>query len=317
MFRIDLSPLIWLSMNFFRVASFASGNRFRARSSAAAFCGVSPPRHPDERIEVLRVRVQLVPRSLGDRDRAERRPTRRRVEDAPHEERLVRAARERHVDRRAEMQLVPLRVAVVDERAVGAELREHRLRAFLPLELEHRPAGRVDRRREEVLAERARVAGADVRDRLDARCLRNRVGGGDRDRVEVVLGRDRVVRVRPDLVHRTTERCGDAGGEQRDQRDEREADHQRGRSGRGALRVAPSVVAGEPRRSRSMYVGQPCSDAVIDLVDPPERDDEQEHEPRAPGATAVGAPRPRQVARPRAPRVRRRRRSAARRRPSR
>ena len=62
MFRIEFSPLIWLSMNFFRVASFASGNRFSAWSSLAAFCGVSPPRHADERVEVLRVRVQLVPR---------------------------------------------------------------------------------------------------------------------------------------------------------------------------------------------------------------------------------------------------------------
>ena len=38
-----------------------------------------------------------------------------------------------------------LRVAVVDERAVGAELGEHRLRAVLPVEREHLLGVRVDR----------------------------------------------------------------------------------------------------------------------------------------------------------------------------
>ena len=100
--------------------------------------------------------------------------------------------------------------------------------------------------------------------------LRDRVGGCDRDRVEVVLRRDRVVRVRPDLVHGAAERRRDPGGEQRDERDEREPDHQRGRSRRGPLRVAPRVVAGEPPSSAADLRRRPA-EAPGERPDEPDR----------------------------------------------
>ena len=43
MFSTELSPEIWLSMNFCRVATFAFGNSFRVRSRVAAFAGLWPP----------------------------------------------------------------------------------------------------------------------------------------------------------------------------------------------------------------------------------------------------------------------------------
>ncbi len=66
-----------------------------------------------------------------------------------------------------------------------------------------------------------------------------------RNRAEVVLCRDRVVGVAPDLVDGAAEAVGDPGGEHRDERHERETDHQRGCGGRGALRIAARVVARE------------------------------------------------------------------------
>ena len=43
MFRIELSPLIWLSMNCWRVCTFAFGKLFSVVSSEARFDALSPP----------------------------------------------------------------------------------------------------------------------------------------------------------------------------------------------------------------------------------------------------------------------------------
>ena len=85
MLSTELSPEIWLSMNCSRVCTFAFGNGFSAVSSAASLVlRRSPACHLEERVEVLRLRVLGVPRRRRDRDGAERRAARRRVEDALH-----------------------------------------------------------------------------------------------------------------------------------------------------------------------------------------------------------------------------------------
>ena len=162
-----------------------------------------------------------------------------------------------------------------------AERRKRGGRSHLPVELEHARAGRIDRGREEAVAERLRVAGADVADRLDARDRSNGVGRRDRDRLEVVLRGDRVAGVVPDLVDGAAERRRDARREHGDERDEREADHQRG-CGRGSsLRVPPRVVARQLGRRRPVDEGREDAvpDPVVAHVDPADRRD-QEDDPR-------------------------------------
>ena len=118
--------------------------------------------------------------------------------------------------------------------------------------------GGLTRGREEPLAERADLTGAHVADRLDDRALRGSIGRRRRDRAEVVLCRDRVVRVVPDVVDGAAEARRDAGGEHRDQRDERQPDHQRGGGRRRALRVAARVVARERTRSAAQARRRPA-----------------------------------------------------------
>ena len=189
------------------------------------------------------------------------------------------------VDRRSDAQVVPLRVAVVDERAVGAERRDDgACEPSFQSSLNIVPPAGLTRRGEEVLAERLRVAGADVADRLDAGRLRGGVRRRDRDRVEVVLRGDRVVGVVQILSTAPRERCDVMpGGEHGDDGHEREADHQRGGGRRRALRVSLRVVARELRGRRAVDVRRPrlVPEAVVDLVEPAERDDEQEDEPEA------------------------------------
>ena len=43
MFRIEFKPLIWLSMNCWRVCAFAFGKDFSRSCSALRFASVSPP----------------------------------------------------------------------------------------------------------------------------------------------------------------------------------------------------------------------------------------------------------------------------------
>jgi hypothetical protein len=115
---------------------------------------------------------------------------------------------------------------VIDEGAVLAQVREDLLRARDPVERQHLAGVRVHGGDELRLVEDPRLTCARARDRLDALGIRRRFGGLRRDRREVVLGRDRVVG-REDVVDRTSERAGDTGGECGDERNEREADHQR------------------------------------------------------------------------------------------
>ena len=65
-----------------------------------------------------------------------------------------------------------------------------------------------------------------------------------RERVEPVLGGQRVVRDEQ-LVDRVAERRAQSGAQDRHERDQREADHQRRRCRRGPARVSHRVLAGE------------------------------------------------------------------------
>ena len=94
------------------------------------------------------------------------------------------------------------------------------------------------------------------------RHLRRRVRGRDGDRREVVLRRDRVVGV-PDVVDGAAEALRDPGREHRDERHQRQADHQRGRRRGRALGVAAAScrARARPRRRRTARAGQPSTAA--------------------------------------------------------
>ena len=114
----------------------------------------------------------------------------------------------------------------------------------------------------------------------DDRALGSGVRDRRRDRREVVLRRDRVVGVVPDVVDRAAEALRDPGREHRDERDERESDHQR-RRGRGrALRVAAGVVtrerpggAADARRGPAQRPGERADEAHRE-----QRDADEDHQ---------------------------------------
>ena len=184
-----------------------------------------PATHEHERVEILRVGHVAVPGRGGDGDAAERRAAGRRVEDALHVEELLGAVGEGERHRRAQREVMTLRVVLVDERSVLAERRQHACRALLPVQVEHAAGRRIDGSGRDLVPERKRFAGADVRDGDHTGRLRDRVRGGDRDRIEVVLRGDRVVRVLPDVLHGPAKARDDAGRQDRHQGHEREADH--------------------------------------------------------------------------------------------
>src|SRR6476469_8707348 len=82
--------------------------------------------------------------------------------------------------------------------------------AVQPLPAEDLRGTRIPRCRLVHLVEDEAVADSDVRARLDSGRLRGRVAGGDRDRVEVVLRRDRVT-ADPEVVDRPAEALRDSG----------------------------------------------------------------------------------------------------------
>ena len=86
---------------------------------------------------------------------------------------------ERELDGRPDRELVVAGVPVVHEGAVLAEVGEHLLRPFLPVDEDHLARGRVHRRREDDVTEGLHLAGADVHDRVDAGRLGHCVGGLD------------------------------------------------------------------------------------------------------------------------------------------
>ena len=100
----------------------------------------------------------------------------------------------------------------------------------------------------------ARASRPDVADEVHALRRARRLPHADRKRREVVLGRHRVVGVLPELVDRIPEGRDDAGGEDGDERDERQADHERRRRRGGSLRVASGVFA----RKRSGHAAESC-----------------------------------------------------------
>ena len=226
-----------------------------------------PTLHLHERVEVLRVGVVRIPRGGGDRHGPERRAARRRVEDALDHEPLGDAVDEGDVDRRAHLEVVALRVVLVDEGTVLAQVRQRLLRAVHPVERDHLARPWIDRRREDRLVEDEGVAGANAADRRHTGCLCRGLGRRDRNRIEVVLCRDRVV-AGEDVVHRARERLHDPGRERRDERHEREADHECGRGRGGALRVAAAVLAAE---LRALALGQEARELHGPLGLPAER----------------------------------------------
>ncbi len=140
-----------------------------------------------------------------------------------------------------------VREVLVDERSVGSELAEDLVRALDPVEVDHLRRSRVDGSCELGRPEDERLTRAHVANGDHAGRLRSSIGGVDGDRREVVLGCYRVV-ADEDLVHRPGERLHHASGERRDERHEREPDHQ-GSGGRGgALRIPPRVVPSECTR---------------------------------------------------------------------
>ena len=94
-------------------------------------------------------------------------------------------------------------------------------------------------------AEGLRLAGPDAPDRVHAGRLGRLSRDADRNRREVVLGSDRVVRVLPEVVDGALERGDDSSSEQRHERDQGQADHQRRSGRRGPLWVALGVLARE------------------------------------------------------------------------
>ena len=80
----------------------------------------------DEDEEVFRLVELLVERRRGNRERPEWRSARRRVEDPLDHELALLTAREQHLDRGTDAEVVILRVVLVGERSVIAE-RVHRL----------------------------------------------------------------------------------------------------------------------------------------------------------------------------------------------
>ena len=150
MFRTELRPEIWLSMNSLRALHLRvrelrepllEGGQIRVGLAAL---------HDHERVEVARLLVEAVPRPRRDRHRAERRSAGRRLEDPLDHEPLLFAVRERQLDRRAEAEIVILRVVRRHERAVVAEVGEHGIRPLLPVDREDPARRRVDCGRVEV-----------------------------------------------------------------------------------------------------------------------------------------------------------------------
>ena len=242
MLSTDFSPEIWLSMNFWRVATFAFGNELKVRSSAAGVRTRLAALHQDERVEVFRSLDVPVERCGRDRHRSERRASRRRIEDALDVEQFAGPVRKCQRDGRTDSEPVALCVALVDEGAVLAERGEHGSGAHLPVEVEHPARCRVDGGRGDRLAEGARLSCAHISDGDDAGRLGDRIRRRDGNRREVVLRSDRVVGVLPDLVDGAPEAGDDSGCQYRHERDQREADHQSGGRRRCPLRISLRVL---------------------------------------------------------------------------
>ncbi len=252
MFRIELSPEIWLSMKSWRDLGLGVRVRLECLVERGEVRVGLPTLHLHERIEVLRVGVVRIPRGGGDRDRPERRAARWRVEDALDLEPLGDAVDEGDVDRRAHLEVVALRVVLIDEGTALAQVRQRFLRTVHPVERNHLARPGIDRRREDRLVEDEGIARANAADRRHTGRRCRGLGRRDRNRIEVVLCCDRIV-AGEDVVHGARERLNDAGRERCDEGDEREADHQCGRGRGGALRVAPAVLAAE---LRALALGQ-------------------------------------------------------------
>ena len=142
-------------------------------------------------------------------------------------------------------EMVLLAEVLVDQRFARRERRQRRRGALLEVDLEHAVDGmRVEPRRVRRAADPTdpRRAGAPRRDELDARYAADGLPGLRRDRVEAVGVLEDEVPSEV-LVDRVVETGLQPRGEHRDERDQGQADHQRGGCDRGASRIAHRVLA--------------------------------------------------------------------------
>src|SRR5919204_2946547 len=116
--------------------------------------------------------------------------------------------------------MVLLRELVVDERARPTEPSRDGVGPLLPLEMDHLRQLRVDTREVLCLTKVTRRPGADTRYGGHVARAANRLLGGDGQRRERVLGRQRVVAFEQ-VVDGALERRTDSGRENRDEGHER------------------------------------------------------------------------------------------------
>ena len=221
------------------------------------FASDGPPFEVEEGVLVAVVGERAVERRRGDRDLTERRAALGWVDDAVDVQPQGLSGRRLHGQGRAELQRVILGIPLQHERAVPAELRGHRVGAVRPFRRDDLRQVRVDAGDEHGRAADLGLAGADLRDRRDARCLDDGLRGLVRQRIAVVTGRYRVVG-HEHVVDGTRERRLEALPDHSDERDQREADHHRGRRGGRPRRIADRVLAGQlARRAAEACAGSP------------------------------------------------------------
>ena len=169
MLSTELRPLIWLSTNSWRVATFAFGKLAQGLLELRRGWHRSAAVHAHERVEILRIRVVRVPRRREIVTRPNGEPP-VGGSKIPFSDELLRTPFAKvsaigEPTRRAR----GLRVVLVDEGAVVAEGRERLRRADRPVEVEHRTRRGSTAVDEEASCQTRRLAGAYVADRLDAR----------------------------------------------------------------------------------------------------------------------------------------------------
>ena len=270
-----MSCAFWLSLNSSRVWLSALGNRVaRVLSTAARVWAVFAPFGEVDEDERVALHVEVARQAVvGHDDPAAEQREVARVEQALDLVRDLFARRRRQHELVADLLALADAAVGVDHHAVVAELAEGRRGAFLPVRLVQRGGGAGvdadDRRRAGVALDlrRREAHGGDV---VDARHLAD---GGRRllgDRCEPVLVDDDEVAGGERPVDGAVDRAAKTGGEDRHERDERDADHERRGGHRGAAGIAQRVLAGEPP-----------GDPEDRLQRPPDERRERAHEERA------------------------------------
>ena len=141
MLRIELEPGDLVVDELLRVCAFAFGNVCeRCLEGGHVRVGLAAG-HLHERVDVLRVGVVRVPGRGRDRDAAR---TASRPDGGSKipltTKRFLAPLSERHLHRRSDVELVPLRIAVVDESAVAPSSPSVGCEPFDPRQPDHRPS---------------------------------------------------------------------------------------------------------------------------------------------------------------------------------